>query len=217
VVPTTVDPVEQALAQYEEAQRAADQARADLESFKNEILSGNEDVSAEDYATAAHASEHADLKKDAAALALDAARARARLTQLEAIKAEIVEETGTPEEALADWRALAEIAGRIAARCHARQRNINLRMGQLRREGVPRVGMTETTSPEHGGLGWAEASMGQSDTITVDKRRIQALEPGMLIAAAVLAGARTHGITYLRLNGNKALESDPEAWFMSRY
>lgn len=213
---TDPDPVEQATAALDQAQRAADQAHATLETFKDKILAGASDISSEDYAQAAHDVEHAELKLTAAALALQGAQEAARLRRLEGIKAEILAQTSTPEDALQDWRDLAELCGRIAARCHGR-RSIAQWTGQLRREGVPQVTRSDPPDQGHAGLGWIEAGMGVGDGVSIDGRAIHAVDPGMLIASAAIAGARAHGIKYLRFNENAAITNDPERWFTTRY
>lgn len=214
---TKTDPVTGARDALRDAQRARDEAAARLESFKDRILAGDQDVSPTDYGDAAHELEHAELKVQAAAIALVAAERDARLRTLEDLRAEIIAETGTPEDALKDWHALAEIAGRIVARCNARQRNIVKWTRTLHRNGVPERDPKTGPDPDHAGLGWARAGMGVGDSVLVDGRRIQALEPGMIIGSAAVAGARAAGVNYLRLDPNPQIEDDPEHWFRTRY
>lgn len=214
---TTTDPVEAAREALDQAQQARDEAAAELESFKDRILAGDGTVSPADYADAAHTVEHAELAVQGAVVAVQAAERAARLRTLEDLRAEILAETGTPEEALKDWHALAEIAGRIVGRCNARQRNIVKWTRTLHRNGVPERDPKTGPDPEHAGLGWARAGMGSGDSVHIDGRRIQALDPGMLIASAAHAGARAAGVKHLPLADNPQISTDPERWFRNRY
>lgn len=214
---TTTDPVEAAREALDQAQRARDEADARMDDFKSRILDGADDVSPRDYGDAAHELEHAELKVQAAAIALQAAERDARHRTLQDLRAEILAETGTPEEALKDWRDLAEIAGRIAARCAARQRNIARWHHDLHRNRVPERNSKTGPDPEHAGLSWARAGMGVGDSVLIDGRRIQMIDAGMIIGSAAVAGARAAGVNYLRLEPNRQIEDDPERWFRASY
>ncbi|MBD2897369.1 hypothetical protein amrb99_63290 [Actinomadura sp. RB99] len=214
---TKTDPVQDAREALERAQRARDEAAAALESFKDRILAGDDDVSPRDYGDAALAAEHAELKVQAAALTVHAAEREARHRTLEELRAEIIAESGTAEEALKEWQDVRDAVSRLVARLHTRHRNIPRWTRDMHRAGVPERSPKVGPEPEHAGLGWSRAGMGTGDSVFVGDRRIQPIEPGMLIGSAAYAGAKAAGVGYLRITENKQIEDDPERWFRSRY
>ncbi|MWA02176.1 hypothetical protein F8568_017700 [Actinomadura sp. LD22] len=214
---TKTDPVQDARDALTAAQRARDEAAAELESFKDRILAGDDDVSPRDYGDAALAVEHAELKVQAAALTVQAAERDARHRTLAELRAEIITETGTADEALKEWQDVRDAVARLVARCHGRHRNIPRWQRDMHRNGVPERTPKTGPEPEHAGLGWARAGMGTGDSVFVDERRIQPIEPGMLIGSAAYAGARAAGVGYLRITPNQQIEDDPERWFRTRY
>lgn len=211
----TGDPLVEARAALDDAQRAETEAEARLEDLRKRRLGGDKDVTAEMYRDAAAAVDLAKVDVQGAVLQLQDAQRAARGEGLDDLRAEILAKTGTPERALKLWRDIAELCGELTALCKERQPNIPAWQRRLHQYGVAE-GLTNT-APENRGLGWARAGMGWGDSVVVDGRRIQSLDPGMLIASAALAGALAHGIKFLRLDPNRAITGDPDRWFGNHY
>lgn len=223
-----------------EADKQLTSATETLEKLKAKILDkGPGAVSPEELGDAAHAVEHARLTVQHAAEAAEAEAQRQRLAQLEELKARILDDAGDPDTALDAMRQIQDAAALLIAACAGRQKLIGQATQALRQAGVPRYepgGKTRITgdgrvyeaytqlSDEHAGMGWADATMGRSDTVYVDDRKLTHVGAGLLIAAALERAARQagYGIGHLspvvQLQGSvQGAVDDPEAWLKARY
>ncbi|MET7746156.1 hypothetical protein [Streptomyces sp. NPDC005385] len=206
-----------------DARMAYANANDDLTALRNKILiHGPEAVSAPELATAAAHVEHAKLSVEHALAELDQALGNARLHNLNTLKAQILEDAGTHEEALNAMQQIEQGVAHLVASCAGRQRHIAQWIGAMQRAGVP-AAVGQQTEDGHAELGWSNANMAGGDAILVGQRRIASINPGTLIAAAIARGTRTAGYStghlapVLQVDGQGALMGDPEDWLKRRY
>lgn len=235
----TVDPVRDARDQLAAAQDAERDTQAALDGFRDRILSGDTEVTATQYADAAHAAEVAQLRTQAAARALQDTERGARVHRLTTYRDEqILPAAGNPDDALRALQLIAEGTALLVRDEANRRRNLAGWIGNLRREGVPELephgktrtdGMGRVHEPytavtgEHAHLGWQQARMGAPESVQAGDRSISAVSAGLLIAAGIAMGCRQAGqnpqalAPSLEVNANQDLVAAPERWLQARY
>ncbi|WP_406345528.1 hypothetical protein [Streptomyces sp. NBC_00648] len=207
-----------------QAQDAQDAATVELAALKQKILDhGPDAVTAQELADAASQVEHAALATSHARNALEAAHQADRQQQLEALKDNILNTAGSPDEAVEAMRKLEEAAAYLIAMTSGRPQLIAQGTANMRRLAVPQA-TAGRAADGHAGLGWYDAGLGRSDGLLIDGRNITSLNPGILIAAAITRAARSQGYTThhlapaLDINtpGGQAVD-DPETYLRTRY
>lgn len=204
-----------------EADKQLTAATETLEKLKAKILDkGPGAVSPEELGDAAHAVEHARLTVQHAAEAAEAEAQRQRHTQLEELKARILDDAGDVDTALDAMHQIEQAAATLITACTGRQKLIGQATAAMRRARVPRH--SEGQAEQHAGLAWSDAALGHGDEIHVDDRSITSVNPGLLIAAAIQRAAQQAGSStghlapVLQING-PAIIGDPADWLRQRF
>jgi hypothetical protein len=220
---TAIRPVGAAEQAVTEARKAYQAASDDLTALKNKILTeGPAAVTAHALADAASAVEHARLSTEHALAMLGKAQGDERLQQLNQLKARILTDAGSPEDALNAMQQIETGVAYLVEACVGRQRLIAQATTAMRQAGVPAAIGTQQEDG-HAGLGWANANMAGGDSVIVDQRRIGPLNPGLLISAAIACGTRKAGhstghlLPALQVDGQGDIANDPETWLRARY
>lgn len=227
----TGDTLDAARQQYAAARQARQDAHDALDDFKARILAGDLDVSTEAYAEAGHAAEVAELRLEAAELALQGAEQRARLHTLEQIKAEILTEAGHPDEILAAMRQVEEGAAILLGYDKARNTRIGQWIAALRTHQVPRLskvgkearGEYTRTTDEHADLGWSSRdATWANDAIYIGDRTITTFADGFTTSAALARAVKAAGLYRAAVTFNvqaphDEFVNDPETWLRGRY
>ncbi|MBW8728313.1 MAG: hypothetical protein JF625_24610, partial [Inquilinus limosus] len=85
-------------------------------------------------------------------------------------------------------------------------------------------GPSTQLTDEHARLGWSDASMSGGIAVHVDGRKIAKIHPGLLVAAAIVRGARQahYGAGFLgplvKIDGpQQDLVNDPDGWLRARF
>ncbi|WP_055612837.1 hypothetical protein [Streptomyces phaeochromogenes] len=197
------------------ATAAVDQIKARL------VDEGPGSVTAEELGAAVLTVEHARLTVEHAGQQAQAQAEAERLDHLQLLKAQILDQAGDVDTALAAMTAIEDAAAVLIGACAGRQKLIAQATAALRNAGVPEGSQTAT---EHAGLGWTNAGMARGDAVHVDGRSIAALNAGVLIAAALTRGARQvqRHVRYLTPavdvpGSEQALVQDPESWLRAKY
>lgn len=205
-----------------DAQDKLTAATAAVDQLKAKLLNeGPGSVTAEELGHAALDVEHAKLALAHAAKQAEDQAAAERLEQLELLKAQILDQASSADQALDCMQRLEEAAAELISACAGRQQLIAQATAAMRRAAVPQGNDIDGA---HAGLGWTQASMGMGDAIHVNGRRIADVSPGVLVAAALARAAQQAGVGvgYLRpavdVPGvHQALTQDPAGWLQTSY
>lgn len=206
----------------QDAQAKLTAATAAIDQLKAKLLDeGPGSVTAEELGRAALDVEHAKLALAHAAKQAEDQAAAERLEQLELLKAQILDQASNAEQAIDCMQRLEEAAAELISACAGRQQLIAQATAAMRRASVPQGSDIDAA---HAGLGWTQASIGLSDAIHVDGRRIASINPGVLVAAALTRAARQAGVGVGHLRpsvditgAHQGLTDNPEAWLHSSY
>jgi hypothetical protein len=189
---TAVDPVAAAEQRLADAEQALADAKAEADSVYAGMLTGERQVSAEQFAAARHAVEHAAAVRDGATEALTQARTAARLDRIRAIVAPVIEGDTSDTRQIEDAAAQIESAVRTIIGICSRQRGvINGAIAALRREGVPerKTHRDAEVASDHAGVTFADASWGNRERVIVDRKEFGAVNPTPIIGDALRRGA----------------------------
>lgn len=232
---TAPDPVAEAQAALTTATQAEHDARQHNDELRQRILDGDQGVTAEDLAAAAHSVEHAVLGVEAAQLAAQAAEQTARRQRLAELTAEVTALAGDPDAAIEAVSVIEEAVHGLLVADNARHQNLTRWIMTARREGVPQLEPNAKDRPdnkgrmpyrelsdEHGHVGWQEPGMGRTETFYAGGRKITRSNPGELIRAAIeracqRAGGRTADYLELNHRPDPRVTNDPEGWIRERY
>ncbi|GHE28684.1 hypothetical protein GCM10017673_33970 [Streptosporangium violaceochromogenes] len=160
--------------------KTTQKAPPSLAELRQRILDGH-DVTPAEYAQARTIAELDELQALAEVQAAARQAEADRVAHVEQVKAEILSQAGDTDADQADADLIRDAAARIITRAKNRYAAVNHGIASLRR-----LGLTE--GEEYAGATWKNASMGLSDAVIIDGRRIGQTPAGPALADA-LAGA----------------------------